>query len=543
MTKPPARAPRPPTDLNAPAVTATTREGNAEKAGPPHRRRRRPTESAAGAGLAAVAGLSWALAAPPRGWWPLLPLGVAALTLALHGRGARQRGLLGALAGVVYYGSTLRWLTDFSVPGYLAVTLLETSLLTLVAALVPAARTGRWSGGWWTVPGALVLLEAVQTRIPFGGFPLPALSLSQAGGPFAAAAPLGGTLLVTAAAAASGVALAALVVPAQRRRVMVVGAAITLATAPVVGGALVTTTAAGSLDAAVVQGGGPRGVRAVFTDPDDVTERHIAVLEQVTGSPDLVLLPENVVSVDGPLARSRPDARLAAQAQRLGTTLVAGVVENETDGFRNAAVLWGLDGKRLDRYEKEHRVPFGEYIPARNLLERITDATTLVPRDAIVGKGEALLNSPAGPLGVVISYEVFFADRVREAVTAGGQIVLVPTNAASYVTDEVPAMEVAAARLRAREFGRTLLQAAPTGYSVVVLPDGTVAAQTTLGAPALLREQVPLRTGLTPYAHLGDLPVLMLAILTLVMPPQTAAKGRAHALAATPASPERREDV
>jgi hypothetical protein len=54
----------------------------------------------------------------------------------------------------------------------------------------------------------------------------------------------------------------------------------------------------------------------------------------------------------------------------------------------------------------------------------------------------------------VISYEVFFSDRVREAVRAGGRLVIVSTNASSYAGDEVPATEPAAARLRAREFGR-----------------------------------------------------------------------------------------
>ncbi len=142
-----------------------------------------------------------------------------------------------------------------------------------------------------------------------------------------------------------------------------------------------------------------------------------------------------------------------------------------------------------------------------------------MPRDAIPGQGEALLRSPGAPLGVVISYEVFFADRVREAVTAGGEVVLVPTNAASYVTDEVPALELAAARLRAREFGRAVLQAAPTGYSAVVLPDGEIAAHSQLGAPALLREPVPLRTGLTPYARVGDPPLVALALAALVAAP------------------------
>ncbi len=75
------------------------------------------------------------------------------------------------------------------------------------------------------------------------------------------------------------------------------------------------------------------------------------------------------------------------------------------------------------------------------------------------------------------------------------------------------------AQLRALEFGRAVLQSAPTGYSVIVLPTGEVAARSGLGDPALLRETVPLRTGLTPYARTGDLPVLSLAVHALLLGP------------------------
>ncbi|MGQ0576339.1 MAG: apolipoprotein N-acyltransferase, partial [Pseudonocardia sp.] len=348
--------------------------------------------------------------------------------------------------------------------------------------------------------------------------PLPALVHAQLDGPFALAAPLGGSLLVTAAAAAAGVGLAALVLTRGRTRWVAIGLAAAVAGLPVALGTTVSTAPAGDLDVAVAQGGGPRGLRAVFTDPQDTTDRQFAVAEQITGSPDLVLLPETVISIDGEIAGSPGDDRTAELARRLGTTTVVGVVERQGPGFRNAAVAWGPDGAILGRYEKEHRVPFGEYIPGRELLERVTDLTALVPRDAIPGQGVALIDTPAGPLGVVISYEVLFADRVREAVTAGGQIVLVPTNAASYVTEDVPAIEVAGARMRALEFGRTVAQSAPTGYSVVVGPDGAVLAQSGLGDPALLRETVALRTGLTPYARTGDSPVLVAAVLALLLP-------------------------
>lgn len=458
--------------------------------------------------LAAVAGSAWALAAPPRGWWPLLPLGAAALTLALAGRSWRERLLLGAVAGAVLYGVTLPWLTDFSPPGYVVMALLEAALLAGAAAL--ALR-------WWALPAALVALEAVQNRFPLGGFPLPGLAYSQAEGPFALAAPVGGALLVTGLAATAGMVLAAPLLGSVRRWAAA-GAALALAVLPLLAGTAVRTTPAGTLDTAVVQGGGPRGTRAVLTNPDDVTARHLAVLDTVTGSPDLVVLPEGVVVVDEPLPGTPDSDALAARAQRLRTSLVVGVVEGADGGFRNAAVGYGPDGALLDRYEKEHRVPFGEYIPARALLSKLTDATSLVPKDAIVGEGTALLRLPIAPVGVVISYEVFFTDRVREAVEAGAEVVVVPTNASSYVTDQVPAIEVAAAQLRAREFGRAVVQAAPTGYSAVVRPDGEVVAQTELGAAELLRETVERRTGRTPYARVGDLPVLALTAAVLLLP-------------------------
>ncbi|CCG02831.1 apolipoprotein N-acyltransferase [Blastococcus saxobsidens] len=470
-----------------------------------------------GMALAVAAGAAWALAAPPRGWWPLLSVGAAALTIALHGRPLRDRLLFGAMTGLVFYGATLPWLLEFHVAGYLGVAALEAGLLAGAAALVPSATHGSWSSGWWALPAALVLLEAAQARFPWGGFPLVAFSLSQPDGPFLGAAGLGGSLLVAGTAAAAGVALAALfVLPDRRRRAVAAGGALAVSVLPVVAGSSITSRDAGTLDAVVVQGGGPRGERAVDSDLSAVTERHLDLARDISGSPDLVLLPENVVHVEGPVGATPTGAALGELARGLDASVVVGIVETEDDGFRNAAVLWGPDGERLARYEKEHRVPFGEYIPARGLLEEVTDATALVPRDAIVGEGEALLESPAGPLGVVISYEVFFADRVREAVAAGGQMVLVPTNAASFVTEEVPAAELAAARLRAREFGRTLLQAAPTGYSAVILPSGKVLARSGLGTAALLEETVPLRVGLTPYARFGDLPVIALAAVILV---------------------------
>ncbi len=452
---------------------------------------------------AVVSGGLLAGSMPPRTAWYLAPAGAAVLTWALLNRPWRHRFVLGAAAGLAFFLPTLSWLTGFHPAGFGAVLGLQV-LLFAAAMLVVDPRPARW----WTVPAALVALEALRARFPFGGFPIPGMALGQLDGPFIDAAALGGSLLVLGLATASGSALIGLLV--SGRRVRTAGLVVGLAALSTVGVVLSIPDgeADGELRAVLMQGGGPRGIPAVMSDEQEVTERLFRLSADLPSGLDLVLWPESSIGVTGPVAGSRDAERVSQLARRTGATIIAGVTEAERTGFRNAAVAWGPDGRILDRYEKVHRVPFGEYIPARDLFERLSDMTALVPRDAIPGRGPGLLRTPAGPLGVVISYEVFFSDRARAAVTAGGQVLLAPTNAASYTTEDVPATEVAAARMRAREIDRAVLQAAPTGYTAVVRPDGTVVAQGGLGTPEVLTATVPLRSGLTVYTRTGDGPLL-----------------------------------
>lgn len=477
----------------------------------------RVVRSVLSAALMIVAALCWWLALPPRGWWVLFPLGVAAFMGATVGHRLRDRIWLGGLCGLAHYSLALQWLSEFSIVGHLGAVLLEATLLAGVAAISLGHGPHRRRALWWLVtPSTLVLLEALQHRVPFGGFPLPSFGFSQVDGPFMAAAPVGGSLMVTGLAAVTGAAVLTVIV-GPRRRTRAVASTIALlalllpmSLADVTGG-----EPAGTLDAVIVQGGGPRGLREFNTV--DATEEHLRTAELIGRSPDLVLMPESIGHAPGPVGRSTVGDRFARLAQELDTRLVAGVTETEADGYRNAAVLWGPDGQLEDRYEKHHRVPFGEYLPLRGVVEQVSEHAHLVPRDAIIGEDpSALRRDSTSPWGIVISYEVFFADRVREAVNHGGQVLLVPTSAASFATDEVPAIEVAASQMRAREFDRAVLQAAPTGYSAVIRPDGVVEQLSDLGTSELLTADVPLRTGLTPYARAGDTPMVALALAIIL---------------------------
>ena len=117
----------------------------------------------------------------------------------------------------------------------------------------------------------------------------------------------------------------------------------------------------------------------------------------------------------------------------------------------------------------------------------------------------------------MISWEVFFGGRARDAVGHGGEVILNPTNGASYTGTIVQTQQVASSRLRAIETGRWVVQAAPTGFSEFVTPDGTVIDRTAVSEQAVIRHVVELRDGHTWYVSLGDRPWIVLLGLVLAV--------------------------
>ena len=471
---------------------------------------------AVGSGLAA--GALMAASLPPWGWWPLAVLGTALLGAALRDQPWRRRLLAGAAAGLGLFGPGWWWMTEFSAPGYVAAILVEAGIVGLAMVAVVPGR-----GRLLTLPAALVGAEALHDHWPFGGVPLAGIALGQAGGPLGPTARLGGHLLVVGLAAGAGAALTALVESVgedggRGRRWLGAGLGLGAVVVTALAGTLAPLPPVdGTLRVAAVQGGGARGLRAVFDDAAPRFDAQVSATASVGHPVDLVVWPEDVVDVGGPLAGSGEEATVAGLARGLGATLVAGIVEDVGPRhFRNAAVAWGPEGHVVDRYDKVRRVPFGEYVPWRSVVGHLADLSA-VPRDAIPGRGPGVLRTPAGRLGVLVSYEVFFAGRARAAVRAGGRVLLVPTNASSYTTSQVPAQELAAARLRALETGRTVVQAAPTGFSAVVDARGRVLARTGLGGRAVIERSVALRHGQTLAARVGELPTLLAAVLVLVL--------------------------
>ena len=456
------------------------------------------------------AGALVALSLPPWGWWPLAYFGVALFVTLGRSVGSRPfiHFLLGTTFAAGWFAPGLAWMWFLTAPGYVIAVMLYAALHGL-AALVTSFSSRR------SIIGPLLhtLVEALRFSFPFGGVPLASVAISQADSPLATLVRIGGTLSLTWFVFQIGFLLSR---PSFRRCVgmfaITVGAV--LASVAIPNGSDRGIT----MRIAAVQGGGPQGTLAVNTNFRDVIERHLVATRSITPSDkvDVVIWPENVIDV-AKFTGSREHGEITTEAQRLDAPFVVGITEDlNARYFTNAEVVVQTNGSITNRYDKVRRVPFGEYIPFRNILKSLGAPVDLVPRDARAGSGIATLDVGEVRFSVVISWEVFFAGRVGEGIRHGGQLIINPTNGASYTGTILQTQQIAVSRLRAIETGRWLVQVSPTGFSGVIDPNGGLHDRTGISEQGVIFYDIPLRIGFTPYSTFGDRPLIYL-LLTLVI--------------------------
>jgi apolipoprotein N-acyltransferase len=162
-------------------------------------------------------------------------------------------------------------------------------------------------------------------------------------------------------------------------------------------------------------------------------------------------------------------------------------------------------------YDKVHLVPFGEYLPFQDFLERLgLMQLTGVRGGYIPGAQHKVIAVPgAPPLLPLVCYEIIFP---REARTFAGErpawIVNV-TNDGWFGTSSGPYQHFQQARVRAIELGLPLVRAANTGISAIVDPLGRVVASLPLGAEGVLDARLPQALPPTLYARIGDSPTFL----------------------------------
>jgi len=487
---------------------------------------------------ALAGGLALATAFPPAGIWPLAAVGPALLAIALWRQRLRTAVVAGAIFGLAFYFPLLSWLVNVAGYVWAALAIAESiifAVLTIGQWLLLRLRAWPLAvAGWW------VLAEAVRDRWPWEGFPWGRLVMSQATAPTARWVAIGGPPFLTFLIALTGGCLAWLVIgPARwrpvaeqrvRSRARVWAAAALAACAalavcgmflPVDGGPSGGPTAV----VAAIQGNVPHARNL----PDlwratQVTQNHASATEQLAArvrsgavpAPDLVVWPENSTDQDPSYTPGIYDTIAAAVADIGRPVLVGAVLQYPV---RNSGQLW-LPGKGpVAVYIKRRLVPFGEVIPFRSLLNKITSLpSTLQPVNFTPGHRAVVFHIGKIRLGDVICYEVGFDGLVSSEVAAGANLLAVQTNDADFEIDGQTGetlQQLDMARLRAIEHDRAVIVASTTGISAIIAPDGALLASTHIWTRAEIEARVPLRTSTTLADTLGGWPEAILAWATV----------------------------
>jgi len=515
-------------------------DAGADTAEPSGQRPERPLPLRWALAVGLAGGLALAAAFPPAGIWPLAAAGPALLAIALSGRSLRASFAVGLVFGIAFFFPLLSWVLNVAWYAWVALAAASAVILAVLAiAQRVLLRLPGWPvavAGWW------VALEALRDRWPWGGFPWGRLAMSQATAPTRGWAAIGGTPVLTFIIALFGATLAWAVLTVwpgrpghptrvPRRRI---GLAI-LALAGT--GGLAILPAALPLDpvpasaktavVAAIQGNVPRA-RASLADQlsnyATVTQNHVAATDKLAQEvkagklpePDLVIWPENSTDID-PTVNPPTYEQIASAAQAIGTPILVGA--NLQNPQRNAGLLWlPGTGPEPHYYVKRQLVPFGEYIPFRSIISKITSLTQLQPVDYTPGHSNYVFQVGQIRLGDAICYEIGFDNLVRSDVQDGANLLTMQTNDATFERDGQTGetgQQLAMARIRAVEHDRAVVVASTTGYSAIIAPGGQLMTSSGTWQQAELEARVPLLTYTTLADRVGPWPEYVIVALTI----------------------------
>jgi apolipoprotein N-acyltransferase len=241
------------------------------------------------------------------------------------------------------------------------------------------------------------------------------------------------------------------------------------------------------------------------------------VRQSGAGNADLLVLPESPTPA---LYESNPSYRNTMRQLTHGFPL--GMVFNNIameegsggEKYFNSAYFISQGGDKLQRYDKIHLVPFGEYIPYRSLFSFAGSITRDV---GAFSPGSQFLTPKIDnqPANAIICFEAVFPDLVRRFVQKGSRLIINLTNDSWYGDSAAPYQHLAIARWRAVENRRFLLRAANSGISAVITPTGAIESATNIFEQGICTGQFAFLDENSIYTRFGNLLLIPCVIIVI----------------------------
>ena len=270
-------------------------------------------------------------------------------------------------------------------------------------------------------------------------------------------------------------------------------------------------------------------VRFNYSAKAEVMQKYLTLSDRASGpqstgvrDASILIWPESAF----PFFLTREADAMAQIADLLpkGTVLITGSVRapDLPPGVRvtrayNSIYIIDHDGSILSVYDKLHLVPFGEFLPLQDWMEKLGfEQLTRVQGGFIPGtrrRPMALPNAP--PMLPLICYEAIFPGDVATRDDRPGWIVNL-TNDGWFGISTGPYQHLQQARLRAIEQGLPVVRAANTGISAVIDASGRIVARLGLGVEGVLDSGLPSAIAPTIYARSGDIPAAAIVLAALI---------------------------
>ena len=504
------------------------------------------------AAIAVVAGALSSLAMAPFNAWPVLFLTFPVAVWLIDGAGAgRLRGVPAAAMAGWWFGlgyfvpglywigyaflvdaSTFAWLLPVAIlglPAYLALfTALGFALARLIwtrdASRVIALAASLTMGEW--------LRGHVLTGFPWNAFGY-ALTEPLALAQTASLIGLWGLTFLAIAIFASPAMLIDGTSRGRKPWIAPVIAVVVLVAMGVFGAIrlnLQPTRTVANVKLRIMQPNLQQDVRFNYSAKAEVMQKYLTLSDRASGPQstgvrdvNILIWPESAF----PFFLTREADAMAQIADLLpkGTVLITGSVRapevppgaHITRAYNSIYVI-DHDGSVLSVYDKLHLVPFGEFLPFQDWMEKIgLEQLTKVQGGFIPGTRRRTMDIPHAPRALpLICYEAIFPGDVAERDDRPGWIVNL-TNDGWFGISTGPYQHLQQARLRAIEQGLPVVRAANTGISAVIDPLGRIVTQLGLGLEGVLDAALPSAIPPTIYTRVGDIPAAIIVAAAFIV--------------------------
>lgn len=194
--------------------------------------------------------------------------------------------------------------------------------------------------------------------------------------------------------------------------------------------------------------------------------------------------------------------------------LFAGFTDyKNSDEMYNSIMLFKKGG--FEKYDKVRLVPFGEYIPFKDLfffIEKITDEIS----DFTPGAKIHNLTLSGKKISTPICYEIIYPEIVRDFISLGGEAIILISNDSWYGTTAAPYHLLSMSVFRSIENRRYILRSTSNGISAVIDPRGKIVKSIPLNKEQSFTADFSFRGKLTFFTRIGYLFPYAVAIFTIV---------------------------